>query len=123
MIMSEKPILLVEDSPEDTQLTLRALGKNHIANEVIVARDGVEAWEHLVRVGAVDPQAPPIPAVTLVDLKLPKVDGLEVLRRFRNHPRLRRLPVVILTPSNGGWRRCQTWGTRVGWTRARSGPP
>lgn len=94
-----KPILLVEDNPDDELLTLRALMKNHIQNDVIVARDGPEALSYLF--GAEDGSGPePIaPSLVLLDLKLPKIDGIEVLRRIRNHPRTRLVPVVILTSS------------------------
>jgi CheY-like chemotaxis protein len=94
-------ILLVEDNPDDVELTLRALRKNHISTDVAVARDGVEALEYLL--GAGDPQqqnARKQPALVLLDLKLPKIDGLEVLRRIRGHESTRLLPVVILTLSN-----------------------
>jgi CheY-like chemotaxis protein len=87
-------IALVEDQPDDEVLTLRALKKNGIANEIVVLRDGVEALEFLL-----DP-AKPLPQVVLLDLKLPRVDGLEVLRRIRSEPRTQVLPVVILTSSN-----------------------
>jgi CheY-like chemotaxis protein len=99
--MSEKSILLVEDNPDDEALTLRALRKNNIANRVVVARDGAQALDCLLGGGngaAGDPAA--LPQVVLLDLKLPKVDGLEVLRRLRADPRTRFLPVVILTTSN-----------------------
>lgn len=92
--MSMRPILLVEDNPDDEALTLRALAKNKIQNEVVVARDGAEALDWLFgddRLGR--------PAVVLLDLKLPKVDGIEVLRRIRAAPATRTTPVVILTSS------------------------
>ncbi|HYG90719.1 MAG TPA: response regulator [Azospirillum sp.] len=94
-----KPILLVEDNPDDELLTLRALKKNHIQNDVLVARDGPEALTYLF--GTEDGNGPePIsPAIVLLDLKLPKIDGIEVLRRIRNNPRTRLVPVVILTSS------------------------
>ena len=98
--METKIILLVEDNPDDEELTLLAFQKNHILNEVIVARDGVEALDYLFRTGKFatrDPQRNP--AVVLMDLKLPKVDGLEVLRRMRADPRTKLIPVVILTSS------------------------
>jgi CheY-like chemotaxis protein len=100
----EKFILLVEDNPDDEQLTIRALKKNNVANEVVIAHDGVEALEYLFGTGANGAasdgakQLPP-PALILLDLKLPKVDGLEVLRRVRSEERTRRLPVVVLTSS------------------------
>jgi len=91
--MNHKCILLVEDNPDDEALTLRALKKNNISNEVVVARDGAEALVYLEGAGSA------LPALVLLDLKLPKVDGLEVLRRVRAEPRTRLLPVVILTTS------------------------
>ena len=93
-----KSILLVEDNPDDEELTVVALKKSHIANEVVVARDGEEALDYLFATG---PHAGStfIPAVILLDLKLPKIDGLEVLRRLRAHERTRRIPVVVLTSS------------------------
>lgn len=91
--MNEKIIFLIEDNPDDEALTIRALKKNKICNEVVVARDGNEALEYLLDKGR------PLPAVVLLDLKLPKIDGLEVLRRLRMEPRTRLLPVVILTSS------------------------
>jgi CheY-like chemotaxis protein len=91
--MNEKSILLVEDNPDDEALTLRALKKNNICNEVIVAHDGVQALEHLHGDGN------ELPALVLLDLKLPKINGLEVLRRVRSKPHTRLLPVVILTTS------------------------
>lgn len=94
--MGQKLILLVEDNPDDEVLTLRALRKNNIANEVFVAHDGVEALNFLFN-DAHDPY--PLPSLVLLDLKLPKVDGLEVLRRMRSHDSTRHLPVVVLTSS------------------------
>ncbi len=94
-------ILLVEDNPDDVELTLRAFDKSKIANEIVVARDGQEALDYLFGTGAhADRAAASLPQVVLLDLKLPKVDGLEVLRRLRSHKRTRRLPVVVLTSSN-----------------------
>ncbi len=94
-----KTILLVEDNPDDVALTLRAFKKNNIHNELHVAHDGAEALERLF--GPTGSAAAPddLPAVVLLDLKLPKVDGLEVLRRIRADERTRLLPVVILTSS------------------------
>jgi two-component system response regulator len=98
--MHDKVILLVEDNPDDEALTLRALKKNNIRNAVVVARDGAEALDYLFGTGAsAGREALELPQVVLLDLKLPKVDGLEVLRRLRAHPRTRLLPVVILTSS------------------------
>jgi two-component system, response regulator len=95
-----KIILLVEDNPDDEELTLLALKKSNIANEVVVARDGAEALDYLFGTGAyAGRDLSVMPAVTLLDLKLPKVDGLEVLKRLRAHEHTRRLPVVILTSS------------------------
>jgi CheY-like chemotaxis protein len=93
--MNQKAILLVEDNPDDEALTLRAFKKNNISNEVVVAHDGVEAVEILSGPG----ENHPPPAIVLLDLKLPRMDGLEVLRRVRADPRTRLLPVVILTTS------------------------
>src|SRR5215467_6583611 len=94
--MDNDAILLVEDNPDDEALTLRALKKNNISNEVIVARDGAEALDYLLGTGNADRR---MPQVVLLDLKLPKVDGLEVLRQLRSDERTRLLPVVILTSS------------------------
>ena len=98
--MDDKLILLVEDNPDDEALTLRALKKNNIGNELVVVRDGAEALEFLFCTGPyADRDALDLPQVILLDLKLPKVDGLEVLRRIRAHENTRLLPVVILTSS------------------------
>ena len=98
--MPEKVILLVEDNPDDEELTLRALKKNNIQNEVVVARDGAEALDYLFATGAhTGRDLRTMPAVTLLDLKLPKVDGLQVLRSLRADERTKLLPVVILTSS------------------------
>jgi two-component system response regulator len=99
--MKGKIILLVEDNPDDEALTVRAFRKNNITNEVVVARDGVAALEWLFGTGAHAGRDTQLqPQLVLLDLKLPKVDGLEVLRRLREDPRTRLLPVVILTSSN-----------------------
>jgi CheY-like chemotaxis protein len=95
---SQRMILLVEDNPDDEALTRRALAKNNIQNEVQVAHDGAEALDFLFGTGA-HAARPIAPEVILLDLKLPKVDGLEVLRRIRADDRTRLLPVVILTSS------------------------
>ena len=96
----EKVILLIEDNPSDVDLTRRALEKGHIANQLVVARDGKEALDYLWGEGAwAGRDVADLPAVTLLDLKLPKLPGLEVLRRVRADARTRRLPVVILTSS------------------------
>lgn len=94
-----KPILLVEDNPKDVELTLAALEQCQLANAVIVARDGAEALDHLYARGAHAGRNSADPAVVLLDLKLPKIDGLEVLERIRADPRLRHTPVVMLTSS------------------------
>lgn len=93
----DRSILLVEDNSDDELLTLRALSKNNIANPVVVARDGAEAVEWLL--GTNGGPLTMLPALVLLDLKLPKLDGLEVLQRLRAAPRTRRLPVVVLTSS------------------------
>jgi len=98
--MEEKIILLVEDNPDDELLALRALKKNNITNKVVVTHDGAEALDYLFGAGAWAGQETPLPQVILLDLKLPKLDGLEVLRRIRGDERTRMLPVVILTTSN-----------------------
>jgi CheY-like chemotaxis protein len=94
-----KRILLVEDNPNDVEMTLAALEENHLANEVVVVRDGAEALDYLYRRGVFKLRAPGNPAVVLLDIKLPKVDGVEVLRQVKADPELRRVPVVMLTSS------------------------
>jgi two-component system response regulator len=99
--MESKTILLVEDNSDDEALTLRALKKNNIKNEVVIARDGAEALEYLFGTGKYAGRNTSLtPQVVLLDLKLPKVEGLEVLRRVRADQRTKLLPVVILTSSN-----------------------
>lgn len=98
--MIKKLILLVEDNPDDVALTLRAFSKSNLSNEVVVARDGVEALDFLFGTGTYEGRDLSImPEVVLLDLKLPKIDGLEVLQRLRTDPRTKLLPVVILTTS------------------------
>jgi len=98
--VDDKIILLVEDNPDDVDLTLRALKQNNIMNKVIIARDGVEALDYLLGTGMYEGRdAKDLPVVTLLDLKLPKIDGLDVLRRIRQNEITRLLPVVILTSS------------------------
>ena len=99
--MSNKVILLVEDNPDDEKLTVRALKKNNIVNDMAIARDGVEALDYLFSTG---PHAGRdtnlLPAMVLLDLNPPRMDGQEVLRRIRAHERNKRLPVIILASSN-----------------------
>jgi two-component system response regulator len=98
--MSQNVILLVEDNPDDELLTLRALKKTGVQNEVVVAHDGVEALDYLFASGPHAGRDPAVvPRLILLDLKLPRVNGLEVLERLRSAERTRRLPVVILTSS------------------------
>src|SRR6478735_1590932 len=98
--MKDRIILLVEDNPNDEELTLRALKKSQILNRVVVVRDGAEALDYLFTRGAhTSRPASEVPQVILLDLKLPKIDGLEVLREIRADDRTKLLPVVILTSS------------------------
>jgi len=98
--MGKEAILLVEDNPDDVDLTMRALKKSNIRNNLVVARDGVEALDYLFGTGAYAGHDPSeMPQVVLLDLKLPKLDGLEVLQRIRADKRTKLLPVVILTSS------------------------
>jgi two-component system response regulator len=97
----DKSILLVEDNPDDAALTVHALETNKLSNTLVIARDGVEALDYLFCTGIHAERNPSeFPAVVLLDLKLPRIDGLEVLRRIRADARTRLLPVVILTSSN-----------------------
>jgi two-component system response regulator len=99
--MKDKTILLVEDNPRDEELTLRALQKHNIRNEVVVVHDGAEALDYLfARDAHAGRDASVLPEVVLLDLKLPKIDGLEVLRRIRSEEKTKLLPVVILTSSD-----------------------
>lgn len=98
--MDNRVILLVEDNPDDEALTLRALKRNNIMNEVVIAHDGSEALDYLFAEGSYAGRGPSVmPEVILLDLKLPRIDGLEVLRRIRADRRTKLLPVVILTSS------------------------
>ena len=98
--MKDRIILMVEDNPDDVELTMRSLKKHNISNEVVLARDGAEALDYLFATGAyADRDMSIMPAVILLDLKLPKISGLEVLQRLRADERTKLLPVVILTSS------------------------
>ncbi len=98
--MTTKPILLVEDTPDDADLTLMALNRAGLLNEVVVAEDGVEALDYLFAQGRHSDRNPAeLPAVVLLDIKMPRLDGIEVLQRLRGDRRTRMLPVVILTTS------------------------
>lgn len=97
-----KPILLVEDNPHDLELTLIALERSQLANDVIIMRDGAEALDYLFRRGDHADRLPGNPAIMMLDLKLPKVDGLEVLKVVRESPDLRSIPIVMLTSSREG---------------------
>ena len=94
-----KRILLAEDNPHDVELTLAALEEHHLANEVVVVRDGAEALDYLYARGAYQGRGHELPAVLLLDLKMPKLDGLEVLRTMKSDPALKIVPVVMLTSS------------------------
>lgn len=99
--MTTKTIMLVEDNVSDIALTRRALAKSRISNDLIVAEDGEEALDYLLGIGRYAGGPPPdLPTLVLLDLKLPKIDGLTVLRRLRSEPRTRRMPIVVLTTSN-----------------------
>jgi CheY-like chemotaxis protein len=93
-------ILLVEDDPKDVELTLTALEEYHLANEVVITRDGEQALDYLYRRGGFAARSNDNPAVLLLDLKLPKVDGLEVLQQIKSDQNLRMIPVVVLTSSH-----------------------
>jgi two-component system response regulator len=98
-IMATNTILLVEDSPDDAELALRAFAKSKIENQIVVARDGVEALDYLWGTGAHAADVPELPEIVLLDLNLPRLHGLEVLRRLRADARTKYLPVVVLTSS------------------------
>ena len=97
--MQQSAILLVEDNPDDAELTVLAFKNNRIANEIVVARDGAEALDFLFGTGAHSANPPGLPAVVILDLNLPKVPGIEVLKRIRATKRTAMLPVVVLTTS------------------------
>jgi CheY-like chemotaxis protein len=94
-----KRILLVDDSPRDTEMALDALAQNNLANEVVALRDGAEALDYLYRRGQFADRGNGQPAAILLDLKMPKVDGIEVLRQIKSDPQLKMIPVVVLTSS------------------------
>lgn len=94
-----KRILLVDDSPRDTELALDALARHNLANEVVAVRDGVEALDYLYRRGQFADRVADQPAVVLLDLKMPRVDGIEVLRQVKGDPQLKMIPVVVMTSS------------------------
>ena len=99
--MTERTILLVEDNPDDEEFTMRSLRKAHVQNEIVVARDGSEAVDYLFAQGAyAGRDRTQVPAVILLDLKLPKLSGIDVLRRIRAEPATRFIPVVVLTSSS-----------------------
>lgn len=109
-MIRNKTILLVEDNPDDEELTLRALAKNRVASKVIVVRDGVEALDYLFGTGSFAGRDTSIlPELIMLDLKLPKLSGLEVLRRVREHERTRFVPVVVLTTSDEERDRLQSY--------------
>jgi two-component system, response regulator len=109
--LASTSILLVEDNPDDEALTLRAFRKNNLTNEVVVARDGAEALDYLFGTGMyADRDLTVLPQIVILDLKLPKIDGLEVLRRLRAAPQTKLLPVVILTSSNEERDRLEGYG-------------
>jgi two-component system response regulator len=108
--MKHRQILLVEDNPDDEALTVRALKKSNVANEIVIVRDGAEAVDYLFRQGTFSGGGiRDLPQVVLLDLNLPKLDGLGVLRRIREDPRTRLLPVVILSSSDEGHDRLQSY--------------
>jgi two-component system response regulator len=110
---TDRIILLVEDNPDDEALTLRALRKHKVANEVHVERNGADALAFLLGEAGADHAPGPLPALVLLDLKLPKLDGVEVLRRLRGDPRTRRVPVVVLTSSAEERDRAETYDLGV----------
>jgi CheY-like chemotaxis protein len=99
MIATLRKILLAEDSENDIELTLAALASHHVVNEIVVVRDGVEALDYLHRRGSFASRPDENPALVLLDLKMPRVDGIEVLRDVKSTPNLRTIPVVVLTSS------------------------
>ena len=118
-----RPILLVEDNPDDIELTLIALQKSRLANPVVSVRDGAEALDFLRREGAYADRQEENPAVILLDKKLPKVDGHEVLREVRADERLRRVPVVMLTSSREERDLLKSYDLGVFWAVLNEPPP
>jgi CheY-like chemotaxis protein len=114
-------ILLVEDDPNDAKLTVMALTENHLANEIVITRDGEEALDFLYRRGAHESREAGNPIVVLLDLKLPKVDGLEVLKQVKSDPDLRTIPVVMLTSIARGARSDQELRSRHERVRCEAG--
>ena len=113
MVIKLKRILLVEDSPNDVELTLEALSEHNIANEVEVAKDGQEALDYLYCLGQFSDRPAGNPAVILLDLKLPKISGLEVLRQIRSDEKLKLIPVVVLTSSGEEKDRMESYSVGV----------
>jgi CheY-like chemotaxis protein len=113
MITSVRTILLAEDNANDVELTLAALRGNHVANEVIVVRDGAEALDYLYRRGSFASRPAENPGLILLDLKMPKVDGLEVLEQVKADPVLKSIPVVMLTSSREEHDLARTYGLGV----------
>jgi CheY-like chemotaxis protein len=100
MDIQMKSIVLVDDSPRDTELALNALAQHSLANDVVALRDGVEALDYLFRRGQFADRPAGNPAVVLLDLKMPRIDGIEVLRQIKRDPQLKTIPVVVLTSSS-----------------------
>jgi CheY-like chemotaxis protein len=115
MTMKARQILLVDDSPLDTELALDALRQHNLANEVVTLRDGAEALDYIFRRGEFATRAETVPSVILLDLKMPRVDGLEVLRQLKADQVLRRIPVVMMTSSreDQDLRRCYDLGVNA----------
>ena len=108
-----KPILLVEDNPNDLELTLLALERSQLANDVVVTRDGAEALDYLHARGTYAGRAPGNPAVVLLDIKMPRLDGIEVLREIRGSEKLKHVPVVILSSSREETDLARSWDLGV----------
>lgn len=110
-----KRILLVEDSPQDAELTLEVFREHHVVNDIIHVRDGADALDYLHRRGAFADRADDFPALVLLDLKMPKVDGLDVLREMKGDPKLKVIPVVVMTSSreDADLRKCYELGVNA----------